>query len=241
VAEQTPISWNSPRMRGVQKEWQSLHDTYDKPAKFDKTLGRVVGQNGKDKLFELQQTIDRLLRTRLSEGDVRQLAASSGTLPARVEEWGFTRDVLAFLTKSFAESGDRERLVTLLSTRCPSRIDWPVNIEFYLARQESTLKDPIAILGEAYSKSQVPETRHVLAAALRRAFAGLGPRGKDGSEYVENAMRWYESEKHHLAVSSDYTMNESATSFTVENYERFPEFYENPKGLTRYPLFETKK
>ena len=123
------------------------------------------------------------------------LAASCDKLPARVEKWGFTRDVLAFLGTSLADCGDRERLVALLSKRCPNRIHWPENVEFYLAVRAKRLRDPILILGEAYSKSQVPETRHALAAAVRRGFVDLGIRGKDDAEYVKNAMQWYVAEE----------------------------------------------
>jgi hypothetical protein len=56
------------------------------------------------------------------------------------------------------------------------------------------------VLGEAYSKCQVPEVRHDLAGVGRRAFIGQGIRGKDDAEYVTNAMQWYEEEKSHLIV-----------------------------------------
>ena len=68
------------------------------------------------------------------------------------------------------------------------------------------------VLGEAYSKCQIPETRKDLAAAVRRGFAGLGITGQDDAEYVKNAMCWYEKEKDNVIVSYKYTMNPPGTT-----------------------------
>ncbi len=138
------------------------------------------------------------------------------------------------------ESGDRESLGGLLSKRCPSQIDWPETLEFYLAFRGWRIKDPIFILGEAYARCQVPETRHTLAASLRRGFAGLGIRGEDDVEFVNNAMRWYGNEKGHLVVNAKYTMNEMRgitpnfdTSYTTDADT------ENKLMQLREPLFRT--
>ena len=83
------------------------------------------------------------------------------------------------------------------------------DIEFYLAYYGEKLKDPILVLGEAFSKCKVPEVRHDIAGAVRRGFAGHGIRGKDDAEYVANAMQWYEKEKNHLIVNEEYWRNVS--------------------------------
>ena len=236
--EQPPISWNSPRMRAIQKEWHSLWDAYDKwSPDLDPSTGRVRGENGMTKYSDLQRAIPELLRSRLSDENVRELAATCGEVPLSATLEGFTHDVLAFMVTALAESGDRDRLVRLLSTRCPSRINFPVDIEYYLAGQERTLKDPVKVLAEAYAISKVPETRHALAAAIKRGFVASGVRGKDDADFVDKAMRYYEKEKPRLVVNWRYTLNETASPFKVEAYESDPELYDNPKGLTRYALF----
>ena len=234
MPEEANISWDCPKIREVEREWQSLQETYDKP------VAEIPGRDGKDNYIEMQKMTERLLRKRLSEQELHQLAVSCDKLPVRIGECRFIRDVLALLVKCLVGSRDRETLVRLLSARCPSQIDPPENIEFYLAFHGKELKDPILVLSEAYSQCEVPETRHSLAAGVRRGFAGLGIRGKDDADYVKNAMQWYEKEKDHLVANWAYTMNETASPFSVDAYEKHPELYDNPGGFTRYPLFERK-
>jgi uncharacterized protein (TIGR03067 family) len=86
------------------------------------------------------------------------------------------------------------------------------------------MKDPILILGEAYSRCTIPEVRHDIAAAVRRGFRGLGIHGKDDAEFIANAMKWYEQEKEHLVVNDGFRSVEY--SIPVEYYERHPELYD---------------
>jgi uncharacterized protein (TIGR03067 family) len=96
------------------------------------------------------------------------------------------------------------------------------------------------VLCEAYSESQVPETRNVLAHAVRRSFMGLGIRGKDDAEFVANAIEWYKTEKAGLVVNSKYPTNE-LRGFGAETLEACPELYEQaPQGREIYPLFDRR-
>jgi uncharacterized protein (TIGR03067 family) len=213
-------------MRVIEDEWRSLHEAY---------------RNTRDKGVTIQKMKERLFRTRFSEQDLRKLVTSCDSLSVHFEdrvEDRFSRDVLAFMVKSFVDLGDRVSLVELLSKRCPSRIHASETIEYYLAFHGKRLKDPILVLGEAYATCEEPETRDKLAAAVRRGFADYGIRGEEDDEYVKNAMEWYEREKARLVANRKYPMNETSTDFTVERYENSPELYDNPKGLLRYPLFE---
>jgi uncharacterized protein (TIGR03067 family) len=196
MTEEAKISWDSPKMLEVKKEWTSLRDAYQKaPAK--------ISGAKKDTYRELVRMQGDLLRRRLSNDDVRHLAATCGSLPVHWRDWSdFDKAIIQFMVEAFVYSRDNESLVTLLSTRFPLRIgNWPV--EFYLA-QQGRLNDPILILGKAYSKSRVPEVRHDIAAAVRRAFGGLGITGKDDADFVTNAMQWYDKNKQHLAVDIGY-------------------------------------
>ena len=182
AASDEAISWHSPKISKIEREWKSLHDVNDK------TPAEIPGGDGKSRFWELQKMVERLFRKRLSKWDLHQLAASCDVLPARVKKFGFTTDVLAFMVKSFVYREDREDLVMLVSKRCPSWVDYPERIEYFLAYRGSELKSPMSVLGEAYSKCQTPETRGVLAAAVRRGFAGLGISGQDDTDYVKNAI-----------------------------------------------------
>jgi hypothetical protein len=225
------LTWNSPKMRDIEKEWHALWEACKaKPKDHDKFV------DGRDMMLT-----NRLLRTRLSHVELRQLAATSDSLPivAHDKDRGpFVNDVLQFMVRSFVKVADRESLVELLSKRCPSQVNWSWNIEYCLVYRGWRLKDPILVLGEAYSKCQVPETRHTLAAAVRRGFAGLGIHRKDEAEFVSNAMSWYEEHKGGLVANERYYLNEcTGGSFTVENLERHPEYYDNPPERIQ-PLFE---
>lgn len=192
AAQKKPVAWDSLGMLEIGKEWDSLWDIYcNEPDK--------ISLNKRDTYRQLVRMQGDLLRTRLSNDDVCRLAATCGSLPVHCREWSkFENAVMEFMVEVCAYSRDRESLVTLLSTRFPLRVgNWP--IECYLAVR-ARLNDPILILGEAYSKCRVPEVRHDIAAAVRRAFGGLGIPGKDDAEFVASAMRWYEKEREHLTV-----------------------------------------
>jgi hypothetical protein len=217
----------------IEREFNALGERYDKHPE------TIPGEFGQDKSMSVTKMVHGLLRERLSDKEVRQLAASCDALPVPVEDSAFATAVLAFMVKSFGDMGDRESLVGLLSTRCPSRLDVGETVELGLAADAKGLKDPILILGEAYAKCRVPETRHVLAAAVRRGFAGLGIRGKGDPDFVRDAMRWYEKERDHLAVNNAYRGND-LVSPTVETFERHPELYDNPP-VGYEPLFVRKR
>ncbi len=237
------VKWDSPKMREIKNEWQSLWDTLAKSPE------KVEGNFGKEKYLTVQSQVEHLFTGRLSKQDLRQLATSSDMLPARAEDrTRFVNDALALLVKTLVKSRDRECLVELLSKRCPSRLDVYENIEYglvfwgeyKLTLWGKRLEDPILILGEAYAKCQEPETRRILAAAVRRAFVGMGISGKDDAQYVANAMQWYESHKGHLKVNDRYPHNEGAGAIPIERFEKHPEFYENPPEGTQTLFIEKR-
>jgi len=227
VPEEEQISWDSPEMREIEKEWQSLQDAYDK------TPEKIPGELGKDKCGNLETLIDRLFRKRLSDQELHQLATSIGAMPDRA----FFDRVVEFMVRYFTQSGDRESLITVLSTRCPDRVADQMTIEFFLTHWGQKLKDPVLVLGEAFSKCLSPATRHHLAAAVRRGFAGLGISGRDDADYVANAMHWYAKEKNHLVANPNYWRNEMF--IPLESYETNPRLYDQfPSPYKRELLFE---
>ena len=208
--EELSLTWDSPKLRELEKEWQALQDTYHK------TPEQIPGDGGKSKYSNLRRMIERLFQKRLSKHEVRALAARSDALPAYFERASFTSDALEFLVKVLVHSGERDRLVNLLATRCPSWVAWPVRLEYYLAREGKRFEDPIVILGEAYSKCETSETREILANAVRRGFRGLEISGEGDADYVYNAMQWYRQEKEHVVFNEHYGRNhEDALQFML--------------------------
>jgi hypothetical protein len=192
------LSWNSSEMRALEKEWQAIRDM---PAE------QIPGADGKTKYCEQLRMVERLFRNRLSEQNVYQLAGSCDALPVRAEDRVFEESVLAFLVKVLVELGDREALVRLLSTRSPTWFDGIEPIECRLVVRGERLKDAILILGDAYSRCEVAEARHTLAAAVRRGFASFDVGGWGDADYVKNAMQWYEKEKGRMEPNPQYVAN----------------------------------
>jgi uncharacterized protein (TIGR03067 family) len=181
---------------------------------------------------------ERLLRKSLSDEEVRRLAAACGTLPARFANWTqYDHLVFGFIVDALVYSRDREGLVRLLSTRCPFQMEVGVSVDFYLAVFATRLKDPILVLGEAYAKCRVPESRRVIAALVRWAFDGLGIRGKDDGEFVNGAMHWYEKEKDHLVVNDAYQRQNDVPPISLF-YAGKPELFDIGPGWE--PLFKKR-
>jgi hypothetical protein len=205
-------------MRELDEEWTSLWDTYRQSPE------KIPGRHAQDKYAETTRMAQNLLRQRLTDKDVIELAASCGTLPTSTKQRSkFENAALGFVVSTLLEMGDRQDLVAMLSTRCPDRVDPIQCVEYCLAKGGKKVRDPILILAEAYLRSSDVEVRHALAAAVRRAFAGLGVEGKDDAEFVENARQWYEKEKGHLSVNPKYVLNDEHCP--LELYDRNPRYY----------------
>jgi hypothetical protein len=226
-------SWKSPRLLRIEKEWQSLQDDAKKMSPHER--GDRYGPKS-DKLYDM---LDSTIAKQLSDDDMRHLVDSCGSIPVRIKDrTAFTDAVLTNIVRASVVSGNRERLVKLLSMRFPPRVGAVETIEFSLALRGKKLKDPIMILGEAYEKCQIPSVRHDIAAAVRRSFTDLGVRGKDDADFVKHAMDWYQKEKDNLVPNAGYSGNDD--SFPLESYENDPTLYER-HASRRAPLFKVKE
>jgi hypothetical protein len=170
----------------------------------------------------LTDALYHIIKDNLSLGDLRQLARTCGTLPTDEYHWSyFTRDVFSYMIDSLVDSGDRDTVLVALSKRCPDCIWYHDFVESYLAQSGARLKDPVPLLGEAYSRCRDPEVRHHIAAAVRRGFTGSGVRGKDDAEFVRNAMQWYKKESGHLMRNPRYWYPMSAVGPHEEDDRNF--------------------
>jgi hypothetical protein len=178
-------------MLQLKQDWDAILDAARE--------GRVDPGRKNENLSHLQCS---LLEDNLSMVDMRHLAATSGTLPIHQKDPNaFETHVLRFMVRSFAGAGDRDSLVTLLSTRYPVHVRAEMSTACWLVVfSQKSLKDPVLVLGDAYSHCKVPEVQSDIAAAVRQCFEGFDIPGKDDAEYVANAMQWYEREKAHLTV-----------------------------------------
>lgn len=230
--EMPAIDWDSPQIHELEAEWISLRDAHDQAE-------RARPFEGKSLYIEHLRSVDRLFRRRMSLRWLRGLAASS-KVPAIPDDYeSFRYDLLAFMARAFVEAGDREGLVEILSKRCPSLVYPPLSVEYYLASWGWKLRDPMLIFSEAYERSRVPKTRHELATAVRRSFAGMGIREKDDAEFIRKAMQWYKKEKGRLIFNTHYYDNEMSPGGIAAgvSYERNPDLFDNPP-LGREPLYK---
>jgi uncharacterized protein (TIGR03067 family) len=228
ISQESAITWASPKMVEIGREWDSLWDTFAKtPEK--------ISRDKHSTYEELVRMQGDLLRKRLSDSDLRRLAATCEALPTHWRDWSkFDRAVVAFMLDVFAHSRDRESLRTLLSVRFPLRVgNWP--IEYYLA-EKGRGDNSILILGEAYPKCRIPEVQHDIAAAVQRAFGGNDIAGKDDADFVANAMRWYDSNKQHLVVDIGY----SDDMWPIEPEEGAPGGISYEQIWSHRKLFTTK-
>jgi hypothetical protein len=190
----------------------------------------VAAQDPKSAAGERWRALIDLLKKELSAQDMRDFALSCESMPVSPNDRSdFTNRLLAAVALLAAESDDRDCLVSLLSRRCPARIGW-ADVESVVAATPRKTPDPILILRDAYEKSDVPEVRHEIASAVRRAFFGSGIKYSPGARseqddrsFVLAAMEWYMANKARLAINPQYGSNKIGHS-----YEDHPLFVLKP-------------
>ena len=182
-----------------------------------------------DGLGEMQYAI---VRRNVTNGDLRRLAATCGSLPTYQYRWSwFTRDVFNYLIESIVDWGDRDLLLEVLSTRCPEDVGRHGLIEYYLVLRESKVKEPIVLLSDAYARCRDGDVRRHIAAAFRRGFTASGMTGKDDSEFVSNAVQWYTENRVHLKLNGRH-------GGPVDPVPPHEEGDPNFRSLSRYESFE---
>jgi hypothetical protein len=192
--ERVRLTWDSARVSAVERELDDLLGAFLVPA----------FPPDSDAAERRTKCIEQL-RARLSPQDLRDLAVDVERIPI---EWLrgqslFQRLVVSEMVSAFLNDGDRDRLVLLLSKRCPP-IYHHIEIELMLAIHGKKLKHPITILGDAYAKCDTPQVKKTIAQALRHAFEGSGVRARDDTEFVKLAMTWYDREKETLELNGRY-------------------------------------
>jgi hypothetical protein len=210
-----PLSWHSPRVLDVQKKWEKLYKD---------SLGQ---HSTKESAGVLKSMLDDILKRELSEKDLRDLAGACGELPIREQDRAaFANAVLERILVVLVNSGDRDDLVALLSTRFLNRLGGFGEIEGFLSlfpEMKKTIKYPIVVLGDAYAKCKSPEVRHDIASAIRRGFStmripDLKPAGVSDADYLSIAMKWYGIHKDELVPNIAYLQNEIVNG-SPNNYD----------------------
>jgi hypothetical protein len=208
---ETPAtSWDSPKMASLQRQWESIEAELDKHPQDQEWWENV-------KLKE-----HALLKKSLTVPEMRHLAATCGAVPMGVEDLDdFHWSVIVYIAVAFMENGDREGLVTLFSRRFPESL-WPeeATARRLIRFSNKAMKDPVLVLGEAYSRCKDHDVRRKLAKTVRCEFEHLPvTASSDDAQFVSNAMQWYEKNKAHLRPRDSYTPGHPYTSFQDDREE----------------------
>jgi hypothetical protein len=211
----TAISWASARVRGLEERIET-----EKRARVEHDLIYL----------RTEEALSEALSQKFSKAELHQLAASFDSSPLKWEDSTiYQNTVQDSLLGTFLAAGDRDGLVTLLSARCPPEVLAHLDIELLLVLRGQKLKDPILILGEAYSRARAPETRKEIVAALRRGFGAYGIRGRDDTEFVANVMAWYRLHHDQLMVNETYGDNFNDSLVGGDRYGKNPLFVRKAK------------
>ena len=220
------LSWDSDRVRAI------AHRIEDE--KYAK-----ISPN--DLYTATESDFSDALAKKFSKAELHQLAASFDSFPLKWDDWTRYQNLLhEALIDTFLRAGDREGLVTLLSLRCLREASMHTDIEWLLVNAGAKLKDPILVLGEAYSKSRSTESRREIASAVRRGFGGLGITGRDDAEVVANAMAWYRTHHDEVVFNFNYYQNFMESRVGGDQYQKNPLFVRKTKAETPHAPIRKK-
>ena len=100
---------------------------------------------------------------------------------------------------------DNKRLTELLAVNCPVERMWLTNsIEYLLVN--SLRRQGVTLLCNAWSRSDSPENRQRIVAALRRSFQPLGVEAASDDNYVVEVQRWLHAEQDNYVLNYNYTL-----------------------------------
>ena len=116
----------------------------------------------------------------------------------------FEAGALGMLARKLGKSGDRERLVSLLSNNCPREVG-PVTIEYDLAVDERMKKMPDAFVAlvEAYRVAQNAQAKATLLTALSDALPSLRASIPNDDAFVSACAEWHRKNRGRFKLSEN--------------------------------------
>jgi len=141
--------------------------------------------------------------TNLVEAEFRRVCAS----PVR-DRWDSKDELdksydhvlmVAFFDRN-TERKDRQHLRTLLSYHCPEYLGYAAS-EFYLA---SRWPEAIECFFDCYATAKSAAVQKSIVSCLGRAFPTLRSRFPSDAEFVQQARKWYVSNRNRLQVNQGY-------------------------------------
>ncbi|MFT3920977.1 MAG: hypothetical protein QM778_00435 [Myxococcales bacterium] len=176
-------------------------------------LANLPPQEGKDRYEAEMLQAQKLFIERVGDDEVAQKRLIAAIL--MVPDNGFAHIALCQLIELLARQEMRDKLVEVLSKRCPSKFGLHMGVEDYLIiLRNKELKEGTLILCDAFEKATDEDARHSLADAIRRGFKFAGITSTDDTQVVDQCRRWF---------STNYRAYEPNTRYLGHfNQSKFP-------------------
>lgn len=109
--------------------------------------------------------------------------------------------LLQLLVERAVKRGERDRLVDLLSAKCP-RFVGVDSLELYLA--DSKLPDPLLVLFDSHERAANDDSKRVLMEILKRVFGFVISEHTDEKKFLVASKEWYSRVGNKLQINVDY-------------------------------------
>ena len=100
----------------------------------------------------------------------------------------FDRVMLQVFVERATKKSDRDRLVYLLSAKCPRYVVLD-SLELYLA--DSTIPNPLLILFDSHDKAVNDDSKRALMDILKRVFGFVSEERDDDAKFLAESKDWY--------------------------------------------------
>ena len=182
-APKIPQTKNSPDRADIQTRDTTIREQWEARVKELDLL--KVGKDYPAKRLEILQPLlanapDEEIRT-----EFERIRSSPTAVPDMSE---YDRTLLQAFVETTVKNGDRDKLVYLLSSKCPPFIA-TVPIELYLA--ESGMTTPLLVLFDSYEKATADRSKRFILEVLKRVFGPVVQEESSEKEFLAASKDWY--------------------------------------------------
>lgn len=103
----------------------------------------------------------------------------------------------------YSKMNNRTMVMNILSNKCPKNIFLTTDIEFFLIK-DTSFEHPFLMLIQSYKDSKSAENKASIAKIIRRSLIAMNVTGENDYQLVDNAEKWYETNKTNLSPNPEY-------------------------------------
>ena len=138
----------------------------------------------------------------------------------------FLEAVYCDIVEILAAGGERDRLVDLISRKCPHFLRVQMPLEFLLAalggEHSSRLSESNLVLFDAYERAEDAKAREAILSCLHPAFTGI-PRDLSNDAFVAKCRKWYVSHADRIVPNPFYSADGEPLFYAAESVEKATE------------------